>query len=256
MAAALTRGVGGAPYAASGLAEVAPHRSVPWRRLLLLLLLLVLLLGLVGLCHRSKSLDTLSQGELVGHRSPVPVHLVLLLDESGSFHDYEQLRRDVLDQVVTWAPRNLRPEDTLTVIGFSGDAATRVATTTVAQLDARAPSYLAAGGADGTKIGPALQLAVDEAAGPAPGPRSLVVLTDTMVEDADRTSADDLVRRLGATTMSVIVPSGVEIEDSWSDAFPYESVFEASVDSQDQTALALGRAVAHATGQRLEAVDG
>ena len=250
----MTEGVGGVRYGVDGLSELAPHRLVPWRRILLLLLLLALLLGLLGYCHSRDDLHSLDQGELVGHRSPVPEHLVVLLDESGSFDGYQQLRRDFLDRGVTWAPKNPRPDDTLTVIGFSGDAYLRLAPTTVAELEADGATYLSGGGADGTNIQPPLELAINEPI-PGAGPRSVIVLTDTFVQDTDPDAADELVRELGANTMSMIVPEGIDVDESWTAAFPYASQFEAGLDSEDQTALALGRAVAHATGQHLEATD-
>jgi hypothetical protein len=233
-----------------GLRELAPlpgRARIPgW---MLALLVLAMLGGLWWLTHEEQP-ESLVEAHLVGPRSPAPVSVAIMLDESGSFADYDQVRRQVLDQLAEWAPENLRPDDLVTVVSFASDAVIKVPTTRVADL-ANQPvdsSRSAAGG--GTDIQPALRL-LTEGTDATRAPVSLVAVTDTMIGDADPDIIGHLITDLGATTMSVITPTGVQ--GSWRDAFGWEIELKADPDSADQTALAVGEAFAHATGQRLEA---
>lgn len=191
----------------------------------------------------------LEQVHLAGRRSPAPVALVVLLDVSGSFAAYSGVRQDVLDQVVRWAPDNLRDDDTLSVLTFAGGADRLLATVPVGDLRRRGPAFLPSGPQqDGTRILPALAAADTP---PAGRPTSLVVVTDTLVSDLDRAAVDAQVRRLGALTMTLVLPSGVHATSGWSSVFGYQQVVSADPGAADATALAVGRAIAHATGQRL-----
>jgi hypothetical protein len=197
--------------------------------------------------------DSLPGSRLAGPRSPVPLGIVLLLDESGSFADYAAIREQVLGQLTDWAPENLRPDDRVTVIGFAGTAAPRLATTTVAGLAAGGPRHLSATLAGGTSIQPALSAAAGHA--DTTRPTSVIAVTDTIVEDANTDAIADLVSDLNATSMTTIVPSGLDVRADWEQAFPWGLVLEADPASAEDTALAVGRALAHATGQDLEEVD-
>lgn len=233
-----------------GLRDLAPLPRRP-RLPLILLPLLVALLCWAGAEWAGRGPDSLPESRMVGPRSPVPLGIVLLLDESGSFTEYAAIREQVLGQLTAWAPDNLRPDDTVTVISFAGTAGSKLSTTTVADLGD--PGYGSTALGSGTRIQPALAAALQE--GAQPGPTSVIAVTDTAVEDADAGRIDDLVRDLDATSMTTIVPSGVEVRDDWAQAFPWQLVLEADPASAGDTALAIGSALAHATGQELEAVD-
>lgn len=84
---------------------------------LLLLLLLLLLLGIAALMgNRSDEPTSLDEAHLVGSRGPVPVNIALAVDVSPSFQGYDAVRRTVLEQVLRWAPENLRDDDTLSTL--------------------------------------------------------------------------------------------------------------------------------------------
>lgn len=231
------------------LRELAP---LPGRARIPRWLAALLILALLGgwWLTRDDDPDSLIDTRLVGARSPNPVSLAILLDESGSFAGYAHVRRQVLDQLADWAPDNLQPDDLVTVVSFAGDAEIKLATTSVADLAVHSPAYQATSLGDGTEIQPALKLLATSTEA-ARAPVSLIAVTDTRISDANPTPIRQLVRDLGASTMSVITPTG--IEDSWRDAFPWEIELDAAADNADQTALAVGEAFAHATGQRLEA---
>ncbi|KQQ07571.1 hypothetical protein ASF46_18200 [Rathayibacter sp. Leaf296] len=232
------------------LREPAPLRR-PGRLPLRLLLAALLVLGTTawGVAALLDQPRRLGDVVLVGARSPAPLDVVLLLDESGSFTDYAAVRTAAITDLAEWAPENLRPEDTITILAFAGDAVVRMPTTTVADLAGRGAQLTADSPAlDGTEILPALESA-DEAMGETGHTRTLVVVSDTVVSDADEARVAERVAALDATTSTVIVPAGVGITAPWRDAFPWQRSTTADPGSTDGTSLAIGTALAHATGQ-------
>jgi hypothetical protein len=194
---------------------------------------------------------TIQEVHLVGARSPAPTSLILLLDESGSFTKYEDTSRKALEDIKVWSTTNLRSDDAITVICFAGSAGLTMNTTSVADIPAGRAKLEAPDIDDrGTAIQPALRMALNST---PPGlPRSLVVLTDTAIDDADPDAINQLVRDLQTTSMSLIIPHGVSVTPEWSQAFPYEKIIRIPGGSADQVALAIAKAAAHATGQKLE----
>jgi len=198
----------------------------------------------------STSVAVLADGHLVGNRSPAPVAVVLILDDSGSFQAYTAMRHMALAQVIAWMPTNLRADDTLTVVTFSSTAWVTVPTTTVADLAVNPPAIVDGSGGGGTLIQPALALAASKV--PSGMTASLVVVTDTAISDADAAPINALIKHANVATMSVITPKGVQVESAWQSIFGWEAEFQAAPDQSDQIAVAVGQALAHATGQRLE----
>ncbi|QHC57510.1 vWA domain-containing protein [Rathayibacter sp. VKM Ac-2760] len=189
---------------------------------------------------------------LVGERSPAALDVVLLLDESGSFADYAAVREEALSELASWAPDNLRAGDSITAIAFAGDAVVRIPQITIGAIDPdESPVTLDTPSVGGTAILPALSAALN-AVGDAGGTRTLIIVTDTIVEDADATSIEEAVQALDATTMTVITPAGVGVTEPWQNAFPWEHTESADPGSAGSTSLALGRALAHATGQSIQ----
>jgi Mg-chelatase subunit ChlD len=189
---------------------------------------------------------------LTGHRAPVPLDVVLLLDESGSFAAYEAIRTEAITQLTEWAPANLRPDDTITVIAFTDTAVVRMPTMTVGALTSQQAelSYAESPGG-GPSILPALQLATEITANRG-SPRTVIAITDTLVSDANSNTSAELAAQLNAATMTTITPSGSEITRDWHDAFPWEHRVDADADSAGSTSLAIANALAHATGQSVE----
>lgn len=231
-------------------------RPLPGRRRALLWWLLPLTLALILLWTAAHVLGsipkTLTESRLTGPRSPAPISIVLLLDESGSFSGYGPIREKAFEELSHWAPRNLRKDDTVTVISFAGDADAKISTTTVEDLAGNGPIYRhVALQKGGTSIQPALQKALTETSGSIP--TSIIAVTDTIVDDADASAVNDLTRKLNTTTMTTLLPSDGNVQDTWESAFGWSLVLHADTDSPDQTALAIGKALSHATGQKLEA---
>lgn len=232
-----------------GLRELAPMpRGARARVWLPLLLVPLLVLTGIGLHRHLSGPTSLTQAHLTGPRSPAPVSVVILVDESGSFTQYTQMRQDLLDQLATWAPENLRPDDMVTVIAFASDAQIRMAPTTVADLQARGPRYQnTPPGGSGTSIQPALEQA--EQIAPTGMTSTLIVLSDTLVDDATPQAAAHTAAALNATTMTLMVPDGTDPTPQWSQAFAWEQVISVDPGSLDQTGVAVAQALAHATGQ-------
>lgn len=226
-------------------------RASSWRAIIVTLLLLPLL-GIVAFrgWQAVAPVTNISDTELVGPRPPVPVSLVLLLDDSASFEPYAEMRSTALDEVITWAPQNLRPDDTLTVITFTSGADVLLPTSTMGDLAAGGAEYLPTSRANGTLILPALRKAAEVV--PDGATTSLIVVTDTVVSDPDAAAVRTLAKEMNATTMSVITPKGVKVDPHWKEAFSWEAAFKARPSDPEEIAVAVGKAVSHATGQSLQ----
>lgn len=190
---------------------------------------------------------SIAESRLTGPRPPGTIDVVVLLDNSGSFQQYAPIRQQSLQEVMTWTGKNLRPDDTVTVIEFAGDAGLVLPTTRVGDVAGR--SAVTSARLDGTLIVPPVVLARQSLTSAAP--KSLIVVTDTEVQDPDPTSIDPLVADLHVTSMTVVVPTGVDVTDAWSEVFPYENVVTADNGDAGDTSLAMARAIANATGQQL-----
>lgn len=206
---------------------------------------------LMALAWLGREPASLPDSTLTGARSPAPVSVVILLDESGSFQPYQDVRRHVVEQLTTWAPSNLRDDDTLTIVSFAGDAVVRMPTSPVGDLVRDGFTYHANTPAgSGTQIQPALTAALHHTQATQHA-TSFIVVTDTQVTDLEPGRVENLMKQLGASSMSLIVPSGVDVDSNWEQVFAWQEVFRAEPDSVDQVAVAVGKALAHTTGQRL-----
>lgn len=236
-------------HSADKLRGLAPlsNRRFRWLLFLLLAGLITLASWMTYVLWPAQSVDEV---RLVGHRSPTPISLILVVDESGSFQEYDQIRSQTFESIMTWSQANLRPDDSITVIAFAGSAELKMKTTTVSDIAEGWNSLDTGTLGGGSSIQPALELAMEQT--PKSIPQSLVVLTDTLIDDLDANQIDAFVRNLNVTSMSLIVPEKLSINSEWKRSFPYEFVVRAAVDSSDQGALAIAKAAAHATGQTLE----
>jgi len=220
-------------------------RRAWWLVLLLLPLALLPLLGGAG-----GTPERLSDAVLVGPRSKAPIDLVVLVDDSGSFDAFRPIRDSAVSEVVRWAPGNLHPGDRLTIISFAARAMPVLPPTTISELSPTDVQWLIAQDGSDTLIQPPLELAIEQLGDG--GTRSLIVVTDTMVDDALPSTLDVLTVRLGVQTMSTIIPVGVPRTAEWDFAFPYSAVLTARTDSVDSVSIAIAEAIAHATGQKVE----
>ncbi|WEV59393.1 hypothetical protein OZX67_02180 [Bifidobacterium sp. ESL0728] len=219
---------------------------------LLVALLVLLPVGWFSFKHYAAP-SKLAKSALVGRRSPTALNVVLALDESGSFVNYSSMRADAIDQLYKWAPKNLRDDDTITVIGWAKNATVTSPCSSVETI-ASASAKTGGGKVDSreTNFVPALQ----EAQGAIEGegrPTTLIVVTDTVAGDlANQAKIDKLIEKMNVTSMSVILPQGKRIYGDWQRAFPWEETFHARSDKPNQIAVAIGKSLAHATGQRLQ----
>lgn len=235
-----------------GLRDLRPLPTWPrLRRLVPWLIAVVALLAVAVWLGQDHDPESLADSRLVGPRSPVPLSVNVLLDESGSFAQYAPIRETLMRELAVWAPDNLRSHDVVTVIGFAGTATVRLRPVTVAELATNGARYDDAKvDTDGTRILPALQKSV--AVRPVGIPSTIVVVTDTDVSDAIPSEAAALAKELGATTMTTLLPSDKRVSDEWSDAFAWGQVITSDPRSVEETGLALAHAIAHATGQTVE----
>lgn len=235
-----------------GLHEPSPLRGprrLPWWLVPLVLAALVAgSLAAWDLAHRPADIGDVA---LVGPRSPAALDVVLLLDESGSFTEYADVRAEAITQLADWAPQNLRADDTITIIAFADTAVTRLPPTTVGQIAAGGyalDEVTDAGG--GTEILPALSAA--RGALPSPRVSTVIAVTDTQVSDLDAGVITGDLAALHAMTASLITPTGVGVEPEWRKVLGWAKELVADPGSAGSTSLALAEALAHATGQRVE----
>lgn len=222
------------------------------QKVLLILLPLALLAAIAAalFAHFYDEPTQLSGYHLEGERAPTAVNVLVLTDVSGSFSDYDVLRVEAMRQLFAWVPENLFAVDTFTIVSFAGDATTTIDTVTVEELSQDAVSFSQdAPVMGGTNILPALELGRSQLDGAAPV--AIVTLTDTAALDLSDAQINNELAAMKATTMSTIVPAGVDVWDEWKAVFPWSEIYYANSDDPDSVALALGEALAHATGQQL-----
>lgn len=194
---------------------------------------------------------SLADLQLVGARSPTPLNVMVLLDDSGSFQDYDAMRHTALDEVIRWAGDNLRDDDTITAVTFSEGAVVTVPQTPVSRIrEGGVALNPTRSEGSTTAIQPALELLADSVEAPAVG--TVIAVTDTMVVDADPAATAALLKRANAQTMSAITPDGTGVAPQWQEAFPWQQSLQADPGATDEIALAIAEAIAHATGQELE----
>lgn len=199
---------------------------------------------------QSAAKDDLSRQVLAGPRNLTCQRIVILLDQSGSMSDYAAVRSDAIATLAEWSPANLRGDDELAVISWADQAAFDASPTAVGALT---PSTFDAVGSDvggGTDVLPAVELVA--ASGPTGCRTSLVFISDGDISGADQTRVDAALLAAGVDRVSLVLPNATAAPQYWVQVFPYSDTFHADASDPDQTARALGQAIAAATGQQLE----
>lgn len=227
---------------------VSPSRR-RWSLWLLVALLVPALLIPLALWLSEREPRELAEANLVGERSPLPLGVVVLLDVSGSFHGYAEMRQDALDEVMAWAPSNLRDDDMVAVVAFGDTAGVLLPATPVAELSGT-PLMTMSDLGSGTNLQPGLVVAAMTM--PDDLVTTLVVVTDTAVGDLSPGALDDVLRELKVDAVSTIMPDDAAVSAAWQQAFGWGEVFWADSGDSQEIALAVGRSLAHATGQTLE----
>lgn len=236
---------------AGDLRPLRGRRRVSGRRVLLLLLILGLVGSLLwwwGSRHTPKSLTDTA---LVGQRGPGCVRVIIASDESGSMTDFIGPRERALAQLLNWVPNNLRPDDELSVLTFSGDTFISLPPTAIGSQPVLRATPDAT---DGTSLDSVIQVIRTMPATPCV--RSLVLLSDGIFQDlpGDSTTARTRLRDSDITELFLLVPGKkIPIEPTWNQLFPYATPVVFNGYDPDQTGLAFGRTLALVTGQELRA---
>lgn len=233
------------------LAALPRARRWPWLLLLLLpLAALATALALAaGALRHDEPPTSLSGAQLDGDRGAGCVRLALLADGSGSMADYAQARNTAVQEVLRWAPGNLRGNDQLTVVEFAGSAATTLPTVDVADA-ASARLTPPAALTDGSELTTALdQLAAQS---PSPCRTVAVVISDGLVNETDRAFVEAAVTRAGIDRVVLLLPAReLGVPDAWRAVLPAAEVASTDAGDPDATALALGRVLADYLDLRL-----
>lgn len=195
----------------------------------------------------------LSELALRGARPAAPIRLVIARDASGSMTQFAAAREAALDELVAWAPSNLRPTDQIGVLDFAEEARWALRPMSVADLSVhgarRRPTNLDGGG---TAWRPVLDRV--QALGDHPGRVSLWLISDGEYPDYPK-SADAGQRMLldaGVQSMPLLVPSqSAVVPGVWLDIFPGQPSLSFEGLDGHATAVAFAHALAAVTGQRL-----
>ncbi len=221
------------------------------RRLwLLLAALLTLLLTAVRCAQAGAGTPTsLADARLVGPRGPGCIRLALLADESGSMARYTTPRAAAVEEVLHWAPANLRPDDELAVIDWGGTAAAGLPTTPTARLPAAGLTQPAI-----DPTGSALTTAVTALAGqPASRCRTLAaVISDGLIAETDPAAMLTSLQHADVDQIRLLRPSPkLPTPDRWTRILPYAPSTAFHGRDPTNTALTFGKLLATATGQHL-----
>lgn len=158
---------GRSPGAGAGLGS-----QIRVRRLLAVLLLLAAVPVLLAwaLTDLSEPERLLADRPLVGSRGPSCLRLVIANDVSGSMSDFAGARDAALHQLVDWAPRNLRPDDELSIVDFAADAAVRLPVSPVRTIGPAAASPAVVHDGSETLLAPVLTASTPRVRGTATSP--------------------------------------------------------------------------------------
>lgn len=234
------------------LRPLGSRSRVSWKRLLLVLLLLLLLvvLPLWWWFGRQPTAKSLNDTALVGERGPGCVRVVIASDESGSMREFIAPRDQALAQLLSWSPGNLRSDDELAVLAFSGDTFVAMAPTQIAE-------HPVLGSTPGPTNGTSLSglIATTRTLPASRCTTSLILLSDGKFLDMPNAAGAtrDELRDVGIDKLFLLVPGkDIEIEPTWNTVFPYAPPLVFDGTDPDKTGLAFGGTLAGITGQRLE----
>ena len=204
-----------------------------------------------GLLERSAAADDLTRQALVGARSLTCERVVVLLDQSGSMAQFAQVRADAMSALAAWAPENLRGNDQVAVVRWAARSETDLAATSIDSLSSAAftPGASDLGAETENVLLAAEQV---EAMGPTSCRTALVFISDgELTTEVDSYALDRVLVDIGADQVSLVLPTSSAAPEYWTRLFPYSNSFHADPNNANQTARALGQAIASATGQKL-----
>ncbi|WNG81160.1 hypothetical protein C6A86_023675 [Mycobacterium sp. ITM-2016-00316] len=213
-------------------------------------LVVLLLAALIWWMLDRRDPKSLNDTYLSGDRNVGCVRVFIASDESGSMYEFIGPRSQALAQLVEWAPTNLRGDDELSVLAFSGQTEVAMPPTAIAN----SPAPLATPGpTDGTSLN-ALLTAIREL------PRSqcvqsLVLLSDGKFHDLPSSEgmARQELRDAGIDKLFLLVPGkDIVVAGEWPTLYPYATPVVFDGTDPDKTGLAFGSAFADITGQDLD----
>lgn len=236
---------------AGDLRPLGGRSKVSWPRLLLLLLLVALLVGLPLWWYLDRDdPDSLDHAVLVGQRGPGCARIVIASDESGSMEKFVQPRNNALAQLLAWAPSNLRDDDELEAVVFSGDTFVAMAPTEIKKRPALGGTPPPV---DGTALVPLLNTI--RRMPPSHCVQSLILLSDGIFQDlpAGSDAARQQLKDAGISNLALLVPGkNIKFEPTWQGLYPYAPPVIFDGLNSDKTGLAIGHALASITGQQLK----
>jgi len=221
------------------------------RRLVIAILALAILLWATIPAAISRLTDpsAIDQVALTGPRGPQCLRLILAGDVSGSMTQYAAAEQAAVNQFLTWAPTNLRPDDEIGVLSFAGSIAwnRRPAPANASTMTTGTPANMS----DGTALSPVIN---GIGSLPASGCRTaLALLSDGQMQDLPAPQdARAMQVAAGIDDLSLLVPSaGIDRPTDWNTTFPAAmgTVFDGT--DPNATGLTFAHLVARLTEQTL-----
>ena len=191
--------------------------------------------------------DHISDVALTGPRGPACERIIMANDTSGSMSEYTIAREAALTQFLQWAPANLRADDEVGVIDFSGHAEWSRTPTRIGE-----PAVLIhTTPADSTALTPIIELLA--ALTGSTCDTTLVLLSDAQYPDIPRPDdARALLTRADLHDIVLLVPDpDINVPTEWTQAFPTAPPIRFDGTNPDATALAIAEVTATITGQQL-----
>lgn len=228
---------------------LTPTTGNRWATILLALLVLLIPTASWAWANHDTGPTTLTQAVLTGQRGPACQRIVLAADVSGSMIDYTTARDNALSAYLAWAPTNLRSDDQLAVLEFSGTAGWTRTPSPITDPTNPGPHPTLTGG---TALTPVLELIA--ALPPSTCDTALLLISDAQIPDlpTDPATGRDSLTTAHVHDIGLLVPSpAINIPSSWTVAYPAATPIIFDGLNPDTTGIALATATAHLTGQTL-----
>ncbi|MGW2787020.1 hypothetical protein ACWC3X_38400 [Streptomyces populi] len=188
---------------------------------------------------------------LTGTRNPETLRLLVAVDVSMSMTGCASARDAALSTFTQWAMTNMHSDDEVAVLDFAAAARVRLRPTPLAQATATLPKPSRLDSSD-TRLNPLLHTI--RRLPPSGGRTALLLLSDAQLADLPTTSTagQQMLQEHGIDDLRLLVPGpSIPLPAQWDTVFPMASPDRFDGRDADATGLALARALASLTGQRL-----
>jgi hypothetical protein len=201
--------------------------------------------------RRATRRSPLDQLYLMGTRNPHRLRLLIGADGSGSMDGCATARDAALTTFIQWAAVNLHADDEIAVLDWAANAKVRLRPTPLVQTTGTLPRPTRLDCSD-SRLTPLLHTIGNLP--PTDARTALVLLSDAQLADLPPTSAagQHTLEAQEIDDLQLLVPGlDIQVPAQWNTAFPTADPQWFDGSDAHATSLALARALASLTGQRL-----